>query len=42
VPVTQDTVIDSLWKFADFELRAHAERAHGHTHPVDEFGSVTD
>jgi hypothetical protein len=42
VPTTQDTVTDALWKFAEFELHAHAEPTHGHTHPVDEFGSVTD
>jgi hypothetical protein len=42
VPIAGGVVTASLWKFADFELHAHAEPAHGHAHPVDEFGSVTD
>ena len=42
VPIANDAVTSSLWKFADFELHAHTEPAHEHTHPVDEFGSITD
>ena len=42
VPIADGVVTDSLWKFADLELRAHAEAAHGHPHPVDEFGSIAD
>jgi len=42
VPLADGTVTGSLWKFADFELRAHAETPHDHPHPVHEFGSVTD
>ena len=42
VPTADGAVVDSHWKFADFELRTHDESPHGHTHPVDEFGSVND
>ena len=42
VPVADGTVSESLWRFSDFELRVHAEPAHGSAHIVDEFGSVTD
>jgi hypothetical protein len=42
VPIANGTVTGAVWKFADFELHAHTEPAHGHTHPVDEFGSLTD
>ena len=42
MPIANGAVTGSLWKFADFELHAHTEPAHGHTHPVDEFGSIAD
>jgi hypothetical protein len=42
VPIADGVVTASLWKFADFEVHAHAEPTHDHTHIVDEFGSIAD